>query len=72
MVKAMDKLTQTDVTELRTYAKTVGGGIRWKGKLRHSWESGIWDYRVPKDTCAHLQHMRNMLGTAWLSKFNFA
>lgn len=67
---AIDKLTKSDVQALRSFAQQVGGGIRWKGKLRDAWLTGV--YRCDPETRATLQHLRNRLGTSWLTKFNFA
>lgn len=71
-MSALDKLTKEDVAALRQFAIACNCGIRWKGELRASWESGVWGYKVEPDTRATLRNIRNRLGTSWLSKFNFA
>lgn len=69
---ALDKLTKADVAALRQYSIACNCGIRWKGKLRDAWATGVYGARVDPDTKATLQSIRNRLGTSWLSKFNFA
>jgi hypothetical protein len=61
------KPTTAQHNTLTTYARAHGRN--WKADLRHSWLTGMWR---SYDNVPELQHMRNTMGTHWLTSYRVA
>ncbi len=66
----LDQLTKEDRAVLLRFGQLQNCGVRWKGRLRTAWDTGLYP-RTEPDQRATLQALRNRLGVSWLSKFRF-